>query len=220
MLTDLSIRDYAIAQRLDIELHSGMTCVTGETGAGKSIMLDALGLCIGDRADAKAVRAGADRAEISALFSVEQLPLAQAWLEQAALLQGHECLIRRTLTADGRSRAFINGTPATLSQCAELGALLVDLHSQHAHQSLMRRSVQRDLLDAFAAQIPRVAKGIIPFKVGVWFALAYVVFLIEIRQATQDCHGITQRICQVELKLRLSVGQTTGTEHCGRVWPH
>ena len=150
MLTDLSTRDYAIAQRLDIELHSGMTCVTGETGAGKSIMLDALGLCIGDRADAKAVRAGADRAEISALFSVEQLPLAQAWLEQAALLQGHECLIRRTLTADGRSRAFINGTPATLSQCAELGALLVDLHSQHAHQSLMRRSVQRDLLDAFA----------------------------------------------------------------------
>ena len=98
MLTDLSIRDYAIVQRLDIELHDGMTCVTGETGAGKSIMLDALGLCIGDRADARAVRDGADRAEISALFSVEHLPLAQAWLERAALLEGHECLIRRTVT--------------------------------------------------------------------------------------------------------------------------
>ena len=150
MLTDLSIRDYAIVQRLDIELHTGMTCVTGETGAGKSIMLDALGLCIGDRADAKAVRAGADRAEISALFSVEKLPEAQAWLDRAALLEGHECLIRRTVTAGGRSRAFINGSPATLAQCKELGELLVDLHSQHAHQSLLRRSVQRELLDAFS----------------------------------------------------------------------
>lgn len=150
MLTDLSIRDYAIVQRLDIELHNGMTCVTGETGAGKSIMLDALGLCIGDRADARAVRAGADRAEISALFSVEHLPLAQAWLERAALLEGHECLIRRTVTSDGRSRAFINGSPATLAQCTELGELLVDIHSQHAHQSLLRRSVQRELLDEFS----------------------------------------------------------------------
>ena len=150
MLTDLSIRDYAIVQRLDIELHDGMTCVTGETGAGKSIMLDALGLCIGDRADARAVRAGADRAEISALFSVEHLPLAQAWLERAALLEGHECLIRRTVTSDGRSRAFINGSPATLAQCTELGELLVDIHSQHAHQSLLRRAVQRELLDEFS----------------------------------------------------------------------
>ncbi len=150
MLTDLSIRDYAIVQRLDIELHNGMTCVTGETGAGKSIMLDALGLCIGDRADARAVRAGADRAEISALFSVEHLPLAQAWLEDAALLQGYECLIRRTVTSDGRSRAFINGSPATLAQCTELGELLVDIHSQHAHQSLLRRAVQRELLDEFS----------------------------------------------------------------------
>ena len=150
MLTDLSIRDYAIVQRLDIELHAGMTCVTGETGAGKSIMLDALGLCIGDRAEAKAVRAGADRAEISALFSIEKLPEAQAWLDRAALLEGHECLIRRTVSSDGRSRAFINGGSATLAQCKELGELLVDLHSQHAHQSLLRRSVQRELLDAFS----------------------------------------------------------------------
>ena len=150
MLTDLSIRDYAIVQRLDIELHAGMTCVTGETGAGKSIMLDALGLCIGDRAEAKAVRAGADRAEISALFSIEKLPEAQAWLDRAALLEGHECLIRRTVSSDGRSGAFINGSSATLAQCKELGELLVDLHSQHAHQSLLRRSVQRELLDAFS----------------------------------------------------------------------
>ena len=159
MLTDLSIRDYAIVQRLDIELHDGMTCVTGETGAGKSIMLDALGLCIGDRADARAVRAGADRAEISALFSVEHLPLAQTWLERAALLEGHECLIRRTVTSDGRSRAFINGSPATLAQCSELGELLVDIHSQHAHQSLLRRAVQRELLDEFS-EIGDEASGV------------------------------------------------------------
>ena len=159
MLTDLSIRDYAIVQRLDIELHDGMTCVTGETGAGKSIMLDALGLCIGDRADARAVRAGADRAEISALFSVEHLPLAQTWLERAALLEGHECLIRRTVTSDGRSRAFINGSPATLAQCSELGELLVDIHSQHAHQSLLRRAVQRELLDEFS-EIGEEASGV------------------------------------------------------------
>ena len=159
MLTDLSIRDYAIVQRLDIELHDGMTCVTGETGAGKSIMLDALGLCIGDRADARAVRAGADRAEISALFSVEHLPLAQAWLERAALLEGHECLIRRTVASDGRSRAFINGSPATLAQCSELGELLVDIHSQHAHQSLLRRAVQRELLDDFS-EIGEEASGV------------------------------------------------------------
>ena len=159
MLTDLSIRDYAIVQRLDIELHDGMTCVTGETGAGKSIMLDALGLCIGDRADARAVRAGADRAEISALFSVEHLPLAQAWLERAALLEGHECLIRRTVTSDGRSRAFINGSPATLAQCSELGELLVDIHSQHAHQSPLRRAVQRELLDEFS-EIGDEASGV------------------------------------------------------------
>ena len=159
MLTDLSIRDYAIVQRLDIELHDGMTCVTGETGAGKSIMLDALGLCIGDRADARAVRAGANRAEISALFSVEHLPLAQAWLERAALLEGHECLIRRTVTSDGRSRAFINGSPATLAQCSELGELLVDIHSQHAHQSLLRRAVQRELLDEFS-EIGEEANGV------------------------------------------------------------
>ncbi len=159
MLTDLSIRDYAIVQRLDIDLHDGMTCVTGETGAGKSIMLDALGLCIGDRADARAVRAGADRAEISALFSVEHLPLAQAWLERAALLEGHECLIRRTVASDGRSRAFINGSPATLAQCSELGELLVDIHSQHAHQSLLRRAVQRELLDDFS-EIGEEASGV------------------------------------------------------------
>ena len=159
MLTDLSIRDYAIVQRLDIDLHDGMTCVTGETGAGKSIMLDALGLCIGDRADARAVRAGADRAEISALFSVEHLPLAQAWLERAALLEGHECLIRRTVASDGRSRAFINGSPATLAQCSELGERLVDIHGQPAHQSLLRRAVQRELLDEFS-EIGEEASGV------------------------------------------------------------
>ena len=150
MLTDLSIRDYAIVQRLDIELHTGMTCVTGETGAGKSIMLDALGLCIGDRADSKAIRPGALRTDIAACFDVSQNTRAQVWLSERDLEAAGDCILRRTITAEGRSRAYINGSPATLSDCADLGQLLVDIHSQHAHQSLLRRPVQRSLLDTYA----------------------------------------------------------------------
>ncbi len=150
MLTHLSISNYTIVATLDIELASGMTVITGETGAGKSIMLDALGLCLGDRADPKAVRPGCDKAEITATFDVRNIPAARKWLAGRDLSSDDECLLRRVVTAEGRSRAYINGSPSTLQDCAELGALLVDIHSQHAHQSLLRRPVQRDLLDSFA----------------------------------------------------------------------
>lgn len=150
MLTHLSISNYTIVSALDIELAAGMTVITGETGAGKSIMLDALGLCLGDRADPKAVRPGCKRAEITATFNLRQIPAAGTWLEERDLDSGEDCLLRRVVTAEGRSRAYINGSPSTLQDCAELGALLIDIHSQHAHQSLLRRPVQRSLLDQFA----------------------------------------------------------------------
>ncbi|MEZ5572038.1 MAG: DNA repair protein RecN [Halioglobus sp.] len=150
MLAQISISNYTIVSSVDVELAPGMTVITGETGAGKSIMLDALGLCLGDRADPKAIRHGCERAEISAIFDITAIPQAARWLQDHDLHTGNECLLRRVITADGRSRAYINGSVSTLQDCAELGTLLVDIHSQHAHQSLLRKAVQRDLLDAYA----------------------------------------------------------------------
>lgn len=150
MLINLSIQDYAVVDQLEVDLNPGMTCITGETGAGKSIMLDALGLCIGDRADSRAIRPGAARTDIAACFDVSHNMRAQVWLAERDLDASGDCILRRTITAEGRSRAYINGSPATLSDCADLGQLLVDIHSQHAHQSLLRRPVQRNLLDTYA----------------------------------------------------------------------
>lgn len=150
MLKHLAISDYTIVDHLTIELGPGMTVITGETGAGKSIMLDALALCLGDRADPKAVKVGAQRAEITAEFDISQLPAARQWLEDYELDRDGSCILRRSINADGRSRAFINGSPSTLSDCAALGQLLVDIHSQHAHQSLLRPAIQSQLLDAYA----------------------------------------------------------------------
>ncbi len=154
MLTQISISNYTIVSSLEMDFSGGMTVITGETGAGKSIMLDALGLCLGDRADPKTVRQGCERAEIVASFDVGGIPAAQAWLRERDLCLGEECLMRRVVTAEGRSRAYINGSPSTLQDCAALGALLIDIHSQHAHQSLLRKPVQRGLLDAYAGHIP------------------------------------------------------------------
>ena len=154
MLIQLNISDYTIVSGLEMEFSPGMTVITGETGAGKSIMLDALGLCLGDRADPKAIRAGSDRAQIVASFDISAIPAAAAWLEDRDLRIGNECLLRRVITTEGRSRAYINGSATTLQDCAELGALLIDIHSQHAHQSLLRKPVQRQLLDAYAGLQP------------------------------------------------------------------
>jgi DNA repair protein RecN (Recombination protein N) len=150
MLINLSIQDYAVVDQLEVDLDAGMTCITGETGAGKSIMLDALGLCIGDRADSRAIRPGAARTDIAACFDVTHNTRAQVWLSERDLESAGDCILRRTITAEGRSRAYVNGSPATLSDCADLGQLLVDIHSQHAHQSLLRRPIQRNLLDTYA----------------------------------------------------------------------
>ena len=151
MLRALSIRDYVIVDRLDLELASGFTALTGETGAGKSILVDALALATGGRADAGVVRAGASRAEVSADFDAGDSPQVRAWLAAQDLDEGDgACLLRRTIDSTGRSRAFVNGRPATAAQLREVGEMLLDIHGQHDHQLLLKRDRQRALLDAFA----------------------------------------------------------------------
>ena len=155
MLRALSIRDYVIVDRLDLELGSGFTALTGETGAGKSILVDALALAIGGRADAGVVRAGAQRAEVSADFDAADAADVRAWLAAQELDEGDgACLVRRTIDSTGRSRGFVNGRPATAAQLRELGEMLVDIHGQHDHQLLMKRDRQRALLDSFAGCEP------------------------------------------------------------------
>jgi DNA repair protein RecN (Recombination protein N) len=148
MLNFLQIRDYAIVESLDLEFSGGFTCVTGETGAGKSILVDALGLLCGNRADTSAVRDGAEKAELTAEFSLEPESPARAWLERTELENGEQCLLRRMVNESGRSRAWINGTAVTLSQLAELGELLVEIHGQNEHMLLVRQEEQFRLLDA------------------------------------------------------------------------
>ena len=146
---NLQVRDFAIVDRIDIEFGPGMTVLTGETGAGKSILVDALGLVLGERGSAQLVRDGAKRAEFAAEFDLASLPAVSAWLEEQSLDLDGECLLRRVINADGRSRAFINGNAVPVSQLKSLGELLLDIHGQHFHQSLGKRDVQRDLLDHF-----------------------------------------------------------------------
>lgn len=149
MLTSLQVRDFAIVDQISVEFEPGMTVLTGETGAGKSILVDAVGLVLGERGGSQLVRSGAKRAEFSAEFDVSALTDVRAWLQDQALDQDDDCLLRRVVSADGRSRAFINGNAVTMQQMKSLGELLLDIHGQHFHQSLGRRPVQRDLLDHF-----------------------------------------------------------------------
>ncbi|AMO47642.1 RecN [Enterobacter sp. FY-07] len=152
MLAQLTISNFAIVRELEIDFHSGMTAITGETGAGKSIAIDALGLCLGGRADADMVRAGAPRADLCARFALKDTPAAQRWLEENQLEDGRECLLRRVISSDGRSRGFINGTAVPLSQLRELGQLLIQIHGQHAHQLLIKPEHQKTLLDGYAGE--------------------------------------------------------------------
>jgi DNA repair protein RecN (Recombination protein N) len=150
MLSHLSVNNFAIVKSLQLELSTGMTTITGETGAGKSIAIDALGLCLGGRAEAGAVRAGEDKTEVTAAFVIENNQQATRWLEDNDLFDGTECILRRTITKEGRSRAFINGSPVPLSQLKSLGQLLINIHGQHAHHQLMKGDYQLSLLDQYA----------------------------------------------------------------------
>ena len=151
MLTHIHIRDFAIIEELDLELQAGMTALTGETGAGKSILLDAIGLVLGDKADSGSVRHGAQKAEITLSVDISHTPHARQWLiDQDLGNEDDSCILRRVITDGGKSRAWINGSPTTLTLLRELGEQMVDIHGQHEHQSLMKKDMQRGMLDAFA----------------------------------------------------------------------
>jgi DNA repair protein RecN (Recombination protein N) len=153
-LTELTIRNFAIIKQLEIEVDDGLTVVTGETGAGKSIVLDALNLILGSRAEAEMVRHGEDQCEITALFSVSGLKNVKAWLEERDLHEGADdinyCLVRRVVRVNKPTKCYINDQPTTLTSLRELGFMLVDLHGQHEHQSLTRIAEQRRIIDQFA----------------------------------------------------------------------
>lgn len=157
MLTELAIRDFAIVDHLELELAGGMTAITGETGAGKSILLGALGLCLGERADAASVRHGRERADLTARFDIAALPRAREWLAEREL-PDDDCLLRRVVGANGRSKAWINGQPATVADLKALGEHLIEVHGQHAHQQLLREETHLRLLDDFAGQREAVAE--------------------------------------------------------------
>ncbi|MBT8088201.1 MAG: DNA repair protein RecN [Gammaproteobacteria bacterium] len=182
MLLSLQVREFAIVDRIDIELEPGITVLTGETGAGKSILVDALGLVLGERGSLQMVRAGAKRAEFAAEFDVSRVPAARQWLEEQALDADDECLLRRTISSDGRSRAFINGNSVPLSQLKGLGELLLDIHGQHFHQSLGHRPVQRNLLDHFGGLLELRAETESSFRA--WQAVA--AELRELKNAEKD----------------------------------
>lgn len=149
MLSHLSIRNYTLVDQLDLDLANGMTAITGETGAGKSIMLDALALTLGDRADFSRIRKGQDKAEVNAIFDASENLLAMEWLRDQDLDQDGDCILRRSIQSSGKSSAWINGRPVTLGQLKDLAELLISIHSQHEHQKLVRPAYQAELIDQF-----------------------------------------------------------------------
>ncbi|HET8701266.1 MAG TPA: AAA family ATPase, partial [Nitrococcus sp.] len=161
MLRRIHIRNFAIVDTVEIGFEPGMTALTGETGAGKSILLDALGTCLGERADNAALPVHAERAEIHVTFDLDDASQARVWLQEQDLDAGGECILRRVLQRNGRSQSYINGRPVPLQHLQELGNQLVGVHGQHAHQSLRRSDIQREILDTFGAHtaaLTRVGK--------------------------------------------------------------
>jgi DNA repair protein RecN (Recombination protein N) len=160
MLRRLTIRDFVLVDRLELDFEPGFGVLTGETGAGKSILVDALSFALGERADAGVVRAGQARAEVSAEFDVAGLPEVLDRLRENDLDagDGHELILRRVVESAGRSRAYLNGSPVTIQQLREITDALIDIHGQHAHQSLLKADAQRAMLDAYAQQTPVAAK--------------------------------------------------------------
>ena len=153
MLTQLTINNFAIVRQLEIELAKGMSVITGETGAGKSIAIDALGLCLGQRIETSMVREGQERAEICATFFIEPTNPAYQWLQEQELQDPDnpsDCILRRVINADGRSKAFINSTPVSASQLKEIGQYLIHIDGQHASQLLLKNDYQLQLVDTFA----------------------------------------------------------------------
>jgi DNA repair protein RecN (Recombination protein N) len=158
MLRRLTIRDFVLVDRLELEFEAGFGTLTGETGAGKSILVDALAFALGERAEVGLIRAGCERAEVCAEFDLQHAAVAEEWLRQHDFEPSDGLLLRRVIDANGRSRAYLNGTPVTVQQLKEVAESLVDIHGQHAHQSLLRGEAQRTLLDTHARLLPQVAE--------------------------------------------------------------
>jgi DNA repair protein RecN (Recombination protein N) len=151
MLLQLNIQNFAIVRSLDIDWQQGMTTITGETGAGKSIAIDALGLCLGDRAVTNVVRPNCAKAELAATFDTQHNKQAKKWLKKHDMLLDNECILRRVISAEGRSKAYINGSQVPLAQLKEIGQLLINIHGQHDHQLIVKATEQRNSLDAYAS---------------------------------------------------------------------
>ncbi|MBX2808383.1 MAG: DNA repair protein RecN [Cellvibrionaceae bacterium] len=150
MLRHITINNFMLIEHLDLSIASGMTAITGESGTGKSVLLSALAMALGERADGERVRHHCEKADITATFSLDDVKQAQHWLVEQDLNRDDECLLRRVITREGRSRGFVNGQPVTLQQLRTLGELLIDVHSQHAHQALLHKTSHCRLLDSFA----------------------------------------------------------------------
>lgn len=208
MLTHLYIRHFAIIDSSELEFDSGMTALTGETGAGKSILLDALSLVIGARASADSIQQGADRAEITATFDIHDKPHLVKWLHDHELDEDDECLLRRTLGKNGKSRASINDRPVSVQLLKELGVLLISIHGQHAHQTLSNSQEQRHLLDGYApsALLNRVATSY-----DSWYAVEQ-----KLCERTDKAYQRQQRIDLLQFQLQefddLDIGATPATE--------
>ena len=153
MLKTLTVQNLVVVRHVDVEFGPGLSVLSGETGAGKSILIEALGLALGERADSKLVRAGDDRATVSAVFDIATAPAVRALLQEHALDSDDECVLRRIVLRDGGSRAFCNASPIPVQLLHDIGTLLVDVHAQHASQQIMKREVQRELLDAYGDHI-------------------------------------------------------------------
>ena len=192
MLDSILIKDFAIIDAVQLELDQGMTALTGETGAGKSILLDALKLAAGDRADSDSIRSGAERAEISVCFGLDPRHPASAWLQDNDMSADGECVLRRVLYANGRSKAFINGSNATLMQLRALCDLLIDIHGQHEHQSLQKPAVQRELLDTYLGEAALISEVTDKY-------LAYRALEKRLQQARSGAQQREQRIDLLEL---------------------
>ncbi|RBO85867.1 DNA repair protein RecN [Marinomonas aquiplantarum] len=184
MLTSIAISNFAIVESLELEFKQGMTVISGETGAGKSIMVDALSLCLGDRTDAGVVRHGEKKADISASFDIQDYPHVYQWLEERDLEQEQNCILRRVISKEGRSKAYINGRPCTLSDLKEVGGQLVDIHGQHEHQSLLKKHAQRQQLDEYG-QLTELSKQV-QQQYAVWRQLKEELFAKQNQSAEQE----------------------------------
>ena len=228
MLQNLSIRDFIIVETLDLEFSSGFTTLTGETGAGKSILIDALSLALGERNDGAVIRLGAERADISVTFSNNEN--ATIWLENMALEASPALVLRRVIYADGRSRGFINGTAVTIGQLKELGELLVDIYSQNAHHSLLKTATQRKILDEFSGNLELLNQVAMQYKT--WAGLnqkrleveknsvAFADELAELRDKTREINQLNfaaeewQELQAEHHRLANSASLLAGLEAC------